>query len=75
MKSEKSRAYPRTVKVQKTDIPRFESAVADIPYRHAMFKVNPSNECSWVMYTIRLKTQELLAFELSGYDIKRLGKR
>ena len=74
-KSTKARAFPRSIKVQKTDIPRMEELIAGIPYNHRARKINPSDNCSWVMYTIRLKTQELLAFELAGYDIARLGRR
>lgn len=65
----RNRAYPRKVTVTKNgSVPRLEELIAEIPYKHKKKKYIIDGV---VVYHIRLKTQEELAFKLAGYEVTR----
>jgi len=74
-KSSKSRAFPRIILMRRTDIPRWGEVISSIPYNHCARKLNPTSSDEWITYYIRLKTQELLALKLDGYNIKKLRNK
>jgi hypothetical protein len=65
----KTKAYPRRVRVpNKEDEIRIDNLIADIPYNH--------NNKKYIIdgvrvYHIKLKTQEILAFKLAGFEVKK----
>jgi len=74
-KSSKSRAFPRIILIRRSDIPRWEELISSIPYNHCAIRFNSTSSDEWITYSIRLKTQELLALRLAGYNIKKLRNK
>lgn len=70
-KSPKARAFPRKINVRITDIPRMEALIADIPYRHDCKIIRIASMDPWCTFWLRLKTQEILAFKLAGYEVRK----
>lgn len=69
MKSDKSRAYPRRLVVPKKDDEKhIEELIEAIPYKHNKKKYKIDGV---TVYHLRLKTQEILALKLAGYEIKK----
>ena len=69
-KSSKDRAYPRRIDVRIDQLPHMERLIANIPYCHKC-RISKTDRSDKVIFHLRLKTQEILAFKLAGDEVRK----